>query len=126
MHHIYLHSLLFTLGISDLFLLAIFSAPAVVVFHGDLPYTSKEIARRIDMIVESNAIGYGGSGTVYRLVMDDGSVFTVKKIEKHHIIVQIKLLKGNWRSWVLSNTEIWLIYEITAMHRPHNCLSTII
>ena len=57
----------------------------VVFFHGDLPYASKEIARRIELLEESNVIGYGGFGIVYRLVMDDGSVFTVKKIEKHHI-----------------------------------------
>lgn len=54
----------------------------VVIFHGDLPYTSKEIVRKVDLLEETHVIGYGGFGTVYRLVMDDGSTFAVKRIDK--------------------------------------------
>ncbi|MCO5581004.1 hypothetical protein L7F22_034880 [Adiantum nelumboides] len=56
--------------------------PKVVLFHGDLPYTSKEIVRKIESLEERSVIGYGGFGTVYKLVMDDSKVFAVKKIEK--------------------------------------------
>ncbi|KAI5079553.1 hypothetical protein GOP47_0005032 [Adiantum capillus-veneris] len=59
--------------------------PKVVLFHGDLPYTSKEIVRKIESLGESSVIGYGGFGTVYKLVMDDSKVFAVKKIEKQNI-----------------------------------------
>lgn len=54
----------------------------VVLFHGDLPYTSKEIVRKIDFLDETHVIGHGGFGTVFKLVMDDGSTFAVKKIDK--------------------------------------------
>ncbi|MCO5563293.1 hypothetical protein L7F22_016932 [Adiantum nelumboides] len=49
--------------------------PKVVLFHGDLPYTSKEIVRKIVSLEESSVIGYGGFGTVYKLVMDDSKKF---------------------------------------------------
>ncbi|KAH7425583.1 hypothetical protein KP509_11G060800 [Ceratopteris richardii] len=58
------------------------SEPGVVLFHGDLPYTSKEIERKLETLEENNIIGYGGFGTVYKLIMDDGKAFAVKKIEK--------------------------------------------
>lgn len=61
------------------------TAAKVVSFHGDLPYTSKEIVRRIDLLAEDSVIGYGGFGTVYKLVMEDGNTFAVKKIEKHNL-----------------------------------------
>lgn len=52
----------------------------VVNFHGDLPYTSTNIIKKMDMLDESDMIGSGGFGTVYRLVMDDGKVFAVKRL----------------------------------------------
>jgi uncharacterized membrane-anchored protein len=75
----------FDVELSNLVGYAECSAPMVVFFHGDLPYASKEITRRIELLTEGNVIGYGGFGTIYRLVMEDGGVFTVKKIEKRHI-----------------------------------------
>ncbi|KAJ7566082.1 hypothetical protein O6H91_02G134200 [Diphasiastrum complanatum] len=54
----------------------------LVLFHGDLPYTSKEILRKIDQLDNTDIVGSGGFGTVYRLVMDDGNIFAVKKIGK--------------------------------------------
>lgn len=61
------------------------SDPKVVFFHGDLPYTSKEIVRKIELLAEGSVIGYGGFGTVYKLVMDDGNMFAVKKLENHNL-----------------------------------------
>ena len=54
----------------------------VVIFHGDIPYSSKEILRRTESLDETHIIGHGGFGTVYKLVMDDGSAFAVKRIDK--------------------------------------------
>ncbi|GLJ25784.1 hypothetical protein SUGI_0493720 [Cryptomeria japonica] len=54
----------------------------LVTFHGDLPYTSQEIIKKIEMLDESNIIGSGGFGTVYKLVMGENSAFAVKKIDK--------------------------------------------
>ncbi|KAH9320607.1 hypothetical protein KI387_015246, partial [Taxus chinensis] len=55
---------------------------SVVMFHGDLPYSSKDILRKIEILDDENIIGSGGFGTVYKLVMDDGIAFALKKIEK--------------------------------------------
>eukprot|EP00252_Welwitschia_mirabilis_P021664 TRINITY_DN5613_c0_g1_i1.p1 TRINITY_DN5613_c0_g1~~TRINITY_DN5613_c0_g1_i1.p1 ORF type:complete len:650 (-),score=118.61 TRINITY_DN5613_c0_g1_i1:230-2179(-) len=54
----------------------------LITFCGDLPYTSQEIIKRIEMLDDTDIIGSGGFGTVYRLVMDDNSSFAVKKIAK--------------------------------------------
>ncbi len=54
----------------------------LVMFHGDLPYASSEILKRIEDLTDEDIIGSGGYGTVYRLVMDDGCMFAVKKIDK--------------------------------------------
>ncbi|KAH9539720.1 hypothetical protein CY35_15G071900 [Sphagnum magellanicum] len=54
----------------------------LVMFHGDLPYTSTEIVKRIENLDDTDIIGSGGFGTVYRLVMDDGCMFAVKAIGK--------------------------------------------
>ncbi|MCO5596574.1 hypothetical protein L7F22_050639 [Adiantum nelumboides] len=58
------------------------SGATVVIFHSDIPFTSKEIIRRIELLDESHVIGHGGFGTVYKLVMEDGSAFAVKRIDK--------------------------------------------
>lgn len=54
----------------------------LVTFHGDLPYTSEDIIKKIEMLGDTDIIGSGGFGTVYKLVMDNNSLFAVKKIEK--------------------------------------------
>jgi hypothetical protein len=59
-----------------------FSGSSVVMFHGDLPYSSKDILKKLETIDEENIIGAGGFGTVYKLAMDDGNVFALKRIVK--------------------------------------------
>lgn len=51
-------------------------------FHSDLPYTKDAVIKRIESLGDADIIGSGGFGTVYRLVMDDGCMFAVKKIGK--------------------------------------------
>ncbi|CAL9046835.1 LRR receptor-like serine/threonine-protein kinase FEI 1 [Musa acuminata AAA Group] len=55
---------------------------SIVIFHGDLPYSSKDILRKLETLNEENIIGSGGFGTVYKLAMDDGNVFALKRIMK--------------------------------------------
>lgn len=55
---------------------------SIVMFHGDLPYTSKDIIKKFEHLNEEHIIGSGGFGTVYKLAMDDGSVFALKRILK--------------------------------------------
>ncbi|XXG40162.1 hypothetical protein AAC387_Pa01g0948 [Persea americana] len=54
----------------------------LVTFHGDLPYTSHEIIRKLELLDEEDVVGSGGFGTVYKMVMEDGSTFAVKRIDK--------------------------------------------
>lgn len=51
-------------------------------FHGDLPYVSKDIIKKFETLNEEHIIGCGGFGTVYKLAMDDGNVFALKRIVK--------------------------------------------
>ncbi|CAK9140584.1 unnamed protein product [Ilex paraguariensis] len=55
---------------------------SIVMFHGDLPYTSKDIIKKLETLNEEHIIGSGGFGTVYKLAMDDGNVFALKRIVK--------------------------------------------
>ncbi|XP_022134379.1 LRR receptor-like serine/threonine-protein kinase FEI 2 [Momordica charantia] len=55
---------------------------SVVMFHGDLPYSSKDIIKKFETLNEEHIIGCGGFGTVYKLAMDDGNVFALKRIVK--------------------------------------------
>lgn len=54
----------------------------LVMFHSDLPYSKDKVIKKIESLGDADIIGSGGFGTVYRLVMDDGSMFAVKKIGK--------------------------------------------
>ncbi|XP_059306272.1 LRR receptor-like serine/threonine-protein kinase FEI 1 [Lycium ferocissimum] len=53
-----------------------------VMFHGDLPYSSEDIIKKLEALNEEHIIGSGGFGTVYKLAMDDGNVFALKRINK--------------------------------------------
>ncbi|KAI3698408.1 hypothetical protein L2E82_41934 [Cichorium intybus] len=55
---------------------------SIVMFHGDLPYSSKDIIKKLETLTEEHIIGAGGFGTVYKLSMDDGNVFALKRIVK--------------------------------------------
>lgn len=55
---------------------------SIVMFHGDLPYTTKDILKKLETLNDENIIGSGGFGTVYKLAMDDGNVFALKRIIK--------------------------------------------
>ncbi|PWA84313.1 serine/threonine/dual specificity protein kinase, catalytic domain-containing protein [Artemisia annua] len=55
---------------------------SIVMFHGDLPYSSKDIIKKLETLNEEHIIGAGGFGTVYKLSMDDGNVFALKRIVK--------------------------------------------
>ncbi|XP_074264512.1 LRR receptor-like serine/threonine-protein kinase FEI 1 [Silene latifolia] len=55
---------------------------SIVMFHGDLPYSSKDIIKKLENLNDEHIIGFGGFGTVYKLAMDDGSVFALKRIVK--------------------------------------------
>ncbi|KAK3038214.1 hypothetical protein RJ639_029654 [Escallonia herrerae] len=55
---------------------------SIVMFHGDLPYSSKDIIKKLETLNEEHIIGSGGFGTVYKLAMDDGNVFALKRILK--------------------------------------------
>ncbi|KAL8536635.1 hypothetical protein ACS0TY_011998 [Phlomoides rotata] len=55
---------------------------SIVMFHGDLPYSSKDIIKKLETLNEEHVIGVGGFGTVYKLAMDDGNIFALKRIVK--------------------------------------------
>lgn len=55
---------------------------SIVMFHGDLPYSSKDIIKKLETLNEEHVIGSGGFGMVYKLAMDDGNVFALKRIVK--------------------------------------------
>ncbi|CAA3010791.1 LRR receptor-like serine threonine- kinase FEI 1 [Olea europaea subsp. europaea] len=58
------------------------SGASIVMFHGDLPYSSKDVIKKLETLTEEHIIGAGGFGTVYKLAMDDGNVFALKRIMK--------------------------------------------
>lgn len=55
---------------------------SIVMFHGDLPYSTKDIIKKLETLNDEHIIGSGGFGTVYKLAMDDGCVFALKRIMK--------------------------------------------
>ncbi|KAL6549742.1 LRR receptor-like serine/threonine-protein kinase FEI 1 [Orobanche minor] len=55
---------------------------SIVMFHGDLPYSSKDVIKKLENLNEEHVIGAGGFGTVYKLAMDDGNIFALKRIVK--------------------------------------------
>ncbi|GAB2301408.1 LRR receptor-like serine/threonine-protein kinase FEI 1 [Dionaea muscipula] len=55
---------------------------SIVMFHGDLPYSTKDIIKKLETLDDEHIIGAGGFGTVYKLAMDDGNIFALKRIIK--------------------------------------------
>ncbi|KAK9054488.1 hypothetical protein SSX86_025566 [Deinandra increscens subsp. villosa] len=54
----------------------------LVTFHGDLPYPSCEIVEKLASLNNEHVVGYGGFGTVYKIVMNDSATFAVKKNDR--------------------------------------------
>lgn len=101
-----------------------FSGASVVMFHGDLPYSSRDIIRKLETLKEEHIIGCGGFGTVYKLAMDDGNVFALKKIVKMNEVFdrfferELEILGSikhrylvNLRGYCNSPTSKLLIYD---------------
>lgn len=93
-------------------------------FHGDLPYSSKDILRKLETLNEGNIIGSGGFGTVYKLAMDDGNVFALKRIMKTNEVLdrffdrELEILGSikhrylvNLRGYCNSSSSKLLIYD---------------
>ncbi|XP_008810950.2 LRR receptor-like serine/threonine-protein kinase FEI 1 isoform X2 [Phoenix dactylifera] len=55
----------------------------LITFHGNLPYSSGEIIKKLELLDEEDIVGSGGFGTVYKMVMDDNNVFAVKRIDRN-------------------------------------------
>uniref|UniRef100_A0A0D9Y1U3 non-specific serine/threonine protein kinase n=1 Tax=Leersia perrieri TaxID=77586 RepID=A0A0D9Y1U3_9ORYZ len=53
----------------------------LVTYQWNLPYSSTEIIKRLELLDEEDVVGCGGFGTVYKMVMDDGTAFAVKRID---------------------------------------------
>ncbi|PUZ68074.1 hypothetical protein GQ55_3G486000 [Panicum hallii var. hallii] len=53
----------------------------LVTYQWNLPYSTSEIIRRLELLDEEDVVGCGGFGTVYEMVMDDGTSFAVKRID---------------------------------------------
>ncbi|THG16675.1 hypothetical protein TEA_011391 [Camellia sinensis var. sinensis] len=104
-----------------------FSGASIVMFHGYLPYSSKDIIKKLETSNEEHIIGSGGFGTVYRLAIDDGSVFALKRILKmnegfdHFFERELEILGSikhrylvNLRGYCNSSTSKLLIYDFLA------------
>ena len=50
-------------------------------YQWNLPYSTSEIIRMLELLDEEDVVGCGGFGTVYKMVMDDGTSFAVKRID---------------------------------------------
>nr|XP_029123441.1 LRR receptor-like serine/threonine-protein kinase FEI 1 isoform X2 [Elaeis guineensis] len=55
----------------------------LITFHGNLPYVSGEIIKKLELLDEEDIVGSGGFGTVYKMVMEDNNVFAVKRIDRN-------------------------------------------
>jgi hypothetical protein len=96
-----------------------FSGSSVVMFHGDLPYSSKDILKKLETMDEENIIGAGGFGTVYKLAMDDGNVFALKRIVKTN--EGLDRFFDRELDWEVLNIVIWSTFVVTATLLHPNC-----
>lgn len=109
-------------------------------FHGDIPYSSEEIIKKLEQLDEEDVVGSGGFGTVYKMVMDDSSIFAVKRIDRNRegsdqifeteleILGSIKHINlVNLRGYCRLPTAKLLIYDYLALgsldHYLHGDLS---
>ncbi|XP_047325422.1 LRR receptor-like serine/threonine-protein kinase FEI 1 [Impatiens glandulifera] len=97
---------------------------SIVMFHGDLPYSSKDIIKKLETLNGDHIIGSGGFGTVYRLEMEDGNIFALKRIVKMNEVFdrfferELEILGCikhrylvNLRGYCNSSTSNLLIYD---------------
>lgn len=82
--HVKIHTLQDIQNFSNLILVRLSLGAKLVTFHGNLPYTSSEIIKQLELLDEDDVVGSGGFGTVYKMMMDDSSVFAVKRIDRNH------------------------------------------
>ncbi|KAG8092805.1 hypothetical protein GUJ93_ZPchr0012g20881 [Zizania palustris] len=66
---------------TNIYLWCPYSGAKLVTYQWNLPYSSSEIIRRLELLDEEDVVGCGGFGTVYKMVMDDGTAFAVKRID---------------------------------------------
>ncbi|KAL0914676.1 hypothetical protein M5K25_015044 [Dendrobium thyrsiflorum] len=57
----------------------------LVTFHGEFPYSSGEMIKKLELLDEEDLVGSGGFGTVYKVVMDDLSAFAIKRIDRNFV-----------------------------------------
>ncbi|KAI0501583.1 hypothetical protein KFK09_016528 [Dendrobium nobile] len=55
----------------------------LVTFHGEFPYSSGEMIKKLELLDEEDLVGSGGFGTVYKVVMDDLCAFAIKRIDRN-------------------------------------------
>ncbi|BBH02708.1 Leucine-rich repeat protein kinase family protein, partial [Prunus dulcis] len=82
---------------------------SIVMFHGDLPYSSKDIIKKLETLNEEHIIGCGGFGTVIVKMNEGFDRFFERELEilgsiKHRYLV-------NLRGYCNSPTSKLLIYD---------------
>jgi len=90
------------------------SGASIVMFHGDLPYSSKDIIKKLETLNEEHIIGCGGFGTVYKLAMDDGNIFALKRIFERELEILGSIKHRylvNLRGYCKSPSSKLLIYD---------------
>ncbi|CAH1435646.1 unnamed protein product [Lactuca virosa] len=100
-----------TVGALLLVALMCFWGASIVMFHGDLPYSSKDIIKKLEALNDEHIIGAGGFGTVYKLSMDDGNVFALKRIDTSKLLLYDYLAGASLDEALHENGDEQLAWE---------------